>query len=182
MAETLENFLREKKRKDDQLKQAVDWEKRKTWWLSKINDLYKLVQEWLAPLVPEVVSIEGDTIDVYEERLGSYKAPYLNINLYTEVVKLVPIGTIIIAGLGRVDLIGDEGSVMIVLEQKGHRPQIRVYMGEEEISKSKKKPKPPAYDQMDTEWIVPTEKGRVKKYQLLTREVFYDALMRVMNK
>ena len=182
MAETLENFLREKKRKNDQLKQAVDWETRKTWWLDKINHLYDEVKEWLAPLVPEVISIKEDTMEVYEEHLGSYEAPYLKINLYTEVVKLIPIGTIIIGGLGRVDLIGDEGSVMIVLEQKGHRPQVRVYIGEEEISKSKKQPKPPDYNQMDTEWIIPTEKGRPRKYQVLNREVFNNALMRVITK
>jgi len=182
MAETLENFLREKKRKDDQLKQAVDWETRKTWWLGKINHLYNDVKEWLAPLVPEALYIEEDTMEVYEERLGSYEAPQLNINLYTEVVKLIPIGTIIIGGLGRVDLIGDEGSVMIILEQKGqHRPQARVYMGEEEL-KSKKQSKLPNYNKMDTEWIIPTEKGRLRKYQVLTREVFNNALMRVISK
>lgn len=182
MAETLENFLREKKRKDDQLKQAVDWETRKTWWLGKINHLYNDVKEWLAPLVPEALYIEEDTIEVYEERLGSYEAPKLKINLYTEVVKLIPIGTIIIGGLGRVDLIGDEASVMIILEQKGHRPQGRVYMAEEGILKSKKQPKPPNYNQMDTEWIIPTEKGRPRKYQVLTIEVFNNALMKVISK
>lgn len=182
MAESLEEFLRKKKRKDDQLKQAVDWEKRKTWWVSKINDLYKEVQEWLAPLVPEVLRIELGTMPVYEERLGSYEAPYININVDFEVVKLNPIGTIIIGAFGRIDLIGEEGSVKILLEQRGHRPQIRVYIGQAEIARFDKQPKPPDYDHMETEWIVPTEKGRPKKYHILTREVFYDALKRVMSK
>lgn len=178
----MEDFLREKKRKDDQLKQVVDWEKRKTWWLGKISDLYKQVEEWFAPLVPEVVHLERGTMDVYEERLGSYQAAYLNLNLYYEVVKLIPIGTIIIGGLGRVDLIGEEGSINIVLEHKGHRPQIKFYIGKEEIAKSKEEPKPTAYDQMETEWIVPTETRRPKKYKVLTKEVFFDSLKKVMSK
>lgn len=183
MAETLESFLREKKRKDDQLKQAVDWEKRKTWWLSKINDLYKEVKEWLGPLTSEgIVNINDYTVDIHEERLGAYTAPYLDINVGSEVVKLMPIGTIIIAALGRVDLIGEEGSVKIALEHKGHRPQVRLYVGKDEIAKSKKESTPPDYDQMDTEWIVPTESARPKKYQILTKEVFHDALKRVMTK
>jgi len=183
MSETLESFLREKKRKDDQLKQAVDWEKRKTWWLSKIDGLYNEVREWLGPLISEnIVNIKDDNVDIFEERLGNYKAPYLDINVGSEMVRLMPIGTIIIAALGRVDLIGDEGTIKIALEQKGHRPQIRMYVGEEAIAKSKKEPKPPAYDQMETEWIVPTEKGRPKKYQVLNKEVFFEALKRVMSK
>ena len=121
-------------------------------------------------------------MDVYEERLGSYQAPDMDIFVGSEVVKLKPIGTIIIAALGRIDLIGDDGSVKIVLEHKGHRPQIRFYMGYEEIAKSKEGPKPQAYDQMETEWIVPTEKGKPKEYQVLTKEVFHDALKKVMSK
>ena len=183
MAETLENFLREKKRKDDQLKQAVDWEKRKNWWLSKINSLYEEVKEWLGSLTSEgTVNIKDGIVDIYEDYLGNYSAPYLDISVGSEIVKLMPIGTIIIAALGRVDLIGDDGSVNIALEQKGHRPQIRVYIGEGAIAESKKQPKQPPYDQMDTEWIVRTETGRPKKYQVLTKEVFYGALKRVMSK
>jgi hypothetical protein len=183
MAETLENFLREKKRKGDQLKQAVNWEKRKAWWLSEINGLYKEVKEWLGPLILEgTVNIKDGTVDISEEYLGNYGAPYLEINVGSEVAKLMPIGTIILAALGRVDLIGDDGSVNIALEQKGHRPQIRVYLGEGAIAESKKHSKLPAYDQMETEWIVRTETGRPKKYQVLTKEVFYGVLKRVMSK
>jgi hypothetical protein len=56
-----------------------------------------------------------------------------------------------------------------------------VYIGKEEREKSNKEPKLPDYDQIETEWIVPTEKGR-PKYQILTKEVFHDALKRVMSK
>ena len=183
MSETLEDFLRAKKKKDEELKQAVDWEKRKTWWLGKINELYKEVKEWLGPLTSEdILNIKDDTVDIHEERLGTYRAPYLDINVGSEVVKLMPVGAIIIAALGRVDLIGEEGSVKIALEQKGHRPQVRAYIVKEEIAKSKKQSNLPDYDQMDTEWIVPTETGRPKKYQILTKEVFHDALKRVMTK
>jgi hypothetical protein len=183
MQMTLEDFLRAKKRKEEELKEAVDWEKRKTWWVSKINGLYDEVKQWLGPLVADgTLSIKEGTVEIYEESLGSYRAPSLDISVGSEVVKLIPIGTIIIAALGRVDLIGDEGSINIALEHKGHRPQIRMYIGEKEIAKSKKEPKLPAYDQMDTEWVVRTETGRPRKYQVLTKEVFYDALKRVMSK
>jgi hypothetical protein len=181
MAETLEDFLREKKRKDDQ--QAINWEERKAWWLSKINDLYNEVKEWLEPLVSEgTVNIIEDTVGIYEELLGTYSATSLDIKVGFEVVKLRPIGTIIIAALGRVDFIGEEGTIKILLEQKGQRPQIRIYVSEQEGTKSDRKSKLPPYDQIETEWIVPIEKGRLKKYQALNKEVFYDSLKRVMIK
>jgi hypothetical protein len=182
MQQTLEDFLRAKKKKEDKLKQAVDWDRRKAWWLGKINSLYDEVKQWLGPLISDgTVIIKDVTVDIDEEGIGSYEASSLEISVGSEVVKLEPIGTIIIAALGRVDLIGDDGSVMILLEQKGRSPQIRVYLEEGEVVTSKKRFKVTTYDKMETDWIVRTEKGR-PKYQKLTKEVFYEALKRVMSK
>lgn len=89
---------------------------RKAQWLEKIDALYALVDQLLAPYFANG-SMERATsmTDVREELLGAYKAPTLTIDMGGSSIRFVPIGTILLGAPGRVDLVGMRGSVRFVL-------------------------------------------------------------------
>lgn len=181
MEKNPEDFLRKKKSDYDQRKKAIDWQQRIDWWKTKIDALYMDILGWLAPLKNDgTVEIIKSEAEFYEELLGNYTAPTLQIVVGSEAVMLSPIGTIIIAAFGRIDVIGDNRTVMLLLEQKGHRPQIKVQIGLAiEPSKTSEKP---SYDQIETEWIVADTNYRKGPYSILDKDTFFDVLKRVMQK
>ncbi len=89
---------------------------RKAQWLEKIDALYALVDQLLAPYFANG-SMERATsmTDVREELLGAYKAPTLTIDMGGSSIRFVPIGTILLGAPGRVDLVGMRGGVRFVL-------------------------------------------------------------------
>ena len=93
---------------------------RKAQWLGKINALYSLVDQLLAPYFANG-SMERSTsvAEVREELLGSYKAPAMTIDMGGSSVRFAPIGTILLGAPGRVDLVGMRGSVRFVLVLPG---------------------------------------------------------------
>ena len=89
---------------------------RKAQWLEKIDALYVLVDQLLAPYFADGNMERSTSIaEVREEQLGSYSAPTLTIDLGASSVRFMPIGTILMGAPGRVDLVGMRGSVRFVL-------------------------------------------------------------------
>jgi hypothetical protein len=70
----------------------------------------------------ETVYASTEEVDVFEPRLGAYAAPMLTLIIaVTLIVRLRPIGTVVIGGEGRVDLEGPDGSVKLgLLNDKWH--------------------------------------------------------------
>jgi hypothetical protein len=103
------------KKKSEEEKDKVDWEKRKTTWLNSVDDLYKIINTWLSPFQKEgLLNIKEKQIDLSEEYIGSYKAKRLEILLGNDIVTITPRGTLVIGSFGRLDMRGPKGEALLV--------------------------------------------------------------------
>lgn len=112
----LEEFFKQKRLKhEDQIKE-VDWEARRERWVADLNYLYEMISTWLHSSAQNgLVKIVYENKIITEENIGTYTVRKMKLWVGTEQVIFDPKGTILIGSYGRVDMIGDEGAIMIVL-------------------------------------------------------------------
>lgn len=159
----------------------IDWNDRKLSWLDQLNKLYDLIEEWLGDLKNQGVTVERISKTIYEDNIGDYRAQALIIKAGGERVKFDPIGTIVIASRGRVDIEGSKGSAMLVLFAKGERPKIDVKITtgsgiEEPIIALNAAPEPQEF-----EWCIVRHGGSRPMYIVLSEQTFLEILRAVMG-
>jgi hypothetical protein len=111
------DFLKTKQ--DEVNQQKLNGKRRVETWLDALNTFHQEVKEWLKQATKEgLLSITLDSVMLDEERLGSYAAPRLHIHIGGEEVILEPIGTVIIGAQGRVDMLANGKSRVLVLSDK----------------------------------------------------------------
>lgn len=100
-----------------------DNEQRKLEWLNSIDQLYLDIKKRLAPFeAKSLLQFRETEIELYEEPIGIYKAKQLTILLgdalnmlfWQYSVSFIPKGTFIIGLVGRVDVKGPKGDVMLI--------------------------------------------------------------------
>ena len=154
---------------------TVDWEQRKAEWLGSLEQLYGAVEGWLAPFGASGVTCERVPVQLDEEQLGQYQAQALRIAVVDEVAWLQPVGALIIAARGRVDLRGRWADQRLVLvPETSAKPTIRVSRGGGAPAQGQ-----PTAEPVYT-WRLATEPPDVR-YLELTEETFLDALLRAVN-
>ena len=146
--------------------EPVDWEGQKKDWLFHLAQLNNRVTSWLTPYITNhSVRLGQEMEPLVEENIGSYFAPMMTITIGNDLVKLVPIGTLLIGARGRVDMTGPKGVARLVIVPKNSTgPQVRV--------------EPPPV----SEWVWKLASAPPKiTFVELTEESFLDALMGVVN-
>jgi len=95
----------------------VDWNERKVWWVSKVEQLLDTVQrDWLRKLIDSgTLQFTKRNIRCSEEVLGEYEIACAKISLGGQELELQPKATVIVGGFGRIDAKGPNGSVMLLL-------------------------------------------------------------------
>ncbi len=110
--DTFEEFV-EKKAEEKQ----VDWDKRKSNWISSVNGLYNQIKLWLAPSIEKGhIKVLEKPIELIEDYLGKYKINRLDIYVGSEKVSLIPKGSLIVGAYGRIDFEGNRKDVMFIEE------------------------------------------------------------------
>ncbi|KAA8998708.1 hypothetical protein FJU31_09920 [Stenotrophomonas cyclobalanopsidis] len=150
---------------------------RRNQWLEKIELLYTRVQEILSAYIESgAMKITVFSLELREERLGSYQAPGLSIDLGGSSVRFVPIGTILLGSPGRVDLVGLNGNVRFVLTlPDAEEPMLFGWTSSEEAP-SDRYSKPT--DLAAYVWKVSTSPPRIR-YRRLDAESLQSAIMEV---
>jgi len=157
----------------------IEWDARRDEWLEYLSNFYQKIEVFLGDYKKdEKLDFKYIEKDIFEEYIGSYSAPVLNIQLGSHKIKLEPIGTNLIGAKGRVDLIGANGKVKFVLVNKNSlAPKIKVNVWIEGE-------KPPKEDdglcENDWEWKIATPPPRIK-YIDLEQDTFLGALMEVVG-
>ncbi|MBF0137196.1 MAG: hypothetical protein HQL65_13230 [Magnetococcales bacterium] len=123
-------FLKQKKAREAP-RGDINWTLRKSIWMDKINGLFQDVESWLDPYKntedgEKLLDYVVEEIEIHEERLGTYTVPSMKIQLGSEEVKLEPMGLVIIGGLGRIDMIGPLGRVMMVLSDTDQASRFQI--------------------------------------------------------
>ncbi len=158
--ESLEIFLLRKNEESESKRKAIDWEGRKQQWLAWVDKLYGEINGWLNPLKRDgIVKVNYENTTLKEDYIGSYRVKNMTITVGAEYVSLKPKGIVLVNSWGRVDMMGDDGSIMLILietdAQVTNRPKLQ--------------------------WHIAVRTPEMKYWQL-TKDSFTDALKQVMQK
>lgn len=127
------------------------------------------------------VTLERVPKAIYEGQLGDYEVESLLIKVGSERVEFDPVGTLVIAARGRVDIKGANGKAMLVLFPKGKRPKISVEVmvdsGREEPRTAEIEPAEPS----EYEWCIVRHGGPRPVYVGLNEKTFLEVLRAVMG-
>ena len=117
MAKELTDFFQAKKRRADQESAKIDWDLRRADWLTAVDVLYNSIKKWLRePLKKRVISLETKPKQITEPHLGSYQVDELILKVGDEKLIFSPKGRNVMAAEGRVDVRGEAGESMFVLQ------------------------------------------------------------------
>ena len=171
-----EEFLAEKK-----MPTKAFWKSQKDEWLGYLNALYVTFEEALKPYKKKV-EIGYDEIDLDEEEIGKYKARRMIIKVGDQKIVLQPIGTLLIASKGRVDMLGGKGIVKIVLVDSRKKN----LMDHINISVSLGGENPPKQRVVDKNHDIKWEWKFISspipgKYYPVTRDTIYDVITTLSN-
>jgi hypothetical protein len=154
----------------------IDWNSQKEEWLKFIQLFYESVEKWLKPYVEQKkLEFQYSDINLTEEYIGTYSVKSMNISFAEQLIKLEPIGTLLIGTKGRIDMEGSRGTVQFILADKNSKGMsVKVYIGGEPQQKQ---------EQKDPEWTwkIALREPRRIAYEELNEEAFFNALMEVDN-
>ena len=112
----LTDFIRS--RKSQLATPGIDWEARKEAWIRSVELLYSRIEQMLGETIASGdVVLRTNTVSVFEEPVGGYPAPQLEVLIGAERVFFRPKGLNVIGASGRVDLLGEGGTVTLVREE-----------------------------------------------------------------
>jgi hypothetical protein len=152
---SLKDFFRVKKAESESKGKNIDWESRKQIWLTSIDKLYNDINCWLAPSIEEsLIELKYEKTVLSEDYVNAYSVNNILIQVGFERVFLKPKGMIIMGALGRVDMIGEHGTVWLLLLNEP--------------------------TELDFKWYLAVRTVR-QKYWPLTEDSFADALKQVMQ-
>jgi hypothetical protein len=156
----------------------IDWENKKRQFLQAVDELFHFIEECLEPYRNRI-SIFYEDIEIIEEKIGRYKSRRMVIDIGGRKATLTPVGTIIIAASGRVDLEGETGIVKIVrVPKSASRPRIFFKLSETKLS-SEGVLSGQEVQERDV-WKIATPPPGIR-YIDLDCDLFLDVLMKVMK-
>jgi hypothetical protein len=117
MSTSLTEFFREKKQRAEVETAGVDWSNRLSEWLAAVNALYQQIDNWLAePLSQGSVQRARQRKQLTEDHFGTYEIDDLVLKVGDESVVFSPRGRNVAGAIGRIDVRGESGESMLVLQ------------------------------------------------------------------
>jgi hypothetical protein len=160
---------------------SIDWEKERDEWLTHLRRLYTMVESFLSKYIPSgQIRLEYRSIDLNEERIGSYSAEQMILRIGRQEVDLVPIGTLLIGSKGRVDVIGPAGKAEILLvDHKAPSPRSLIKVTVGVGGKLPVAPSKPT-SEIEWEWRIVTRPPE-RRFIEITQESLFQLIMEVAN-
>jgi hypothetical protein len=181
--EEFENFVRRVASEKDPFRPPTRFADRVAKWQTSVGELYAAIESYLAEQVSRgTVRFTYTDIELNENYIGTYGLQKLLIEIGTQHIRLVPVGTIVIGGRGRVDVIGSVGSSrLILIDEAVRRPEdlirVKIHPDPEEGSESS-----PAVAAVEKNyvWKIATSPPAVR-FTSLDKGSFLDMLLEVSN-
>lgn len=84
----------------------VNWGKIQEEWKEEVEKLFTKIRGWLQELTDaDLIEISTEEVPISEDHLGQYNIPSLMLRTPSEkVIRIVPVGRLIIGAKGRVDI------------------------------------------------------------------------------
>ena len=94
----------------------IDWAGMRDEWLRNLDSLYREIVGFLREYIDAgSISYSFSDRKLIEENIGEYLAKRMAIKIGRQRVSLVPVGTLLIACKGRVDVVGSAGRAQLLL-------------------------------------------------------------------
>ncbi|MBS1515534.1 MAG: hypothetical protein JSS63_10895 [Bacteroidetes bacterium] len=119
LKEQLENIILKKSLESSDFERKLGGiEERKTNWTNAITHLYSNVLKWLEPLSTQKskIRIERYPIIINEDFIGEYHTEKMTVSVGFDKINFIPVGTNIIGAVGRIDLIGPNTKLLLILK------------------------------------------------------------------
>jgi hypothetical protein len=178
--EKFEEFIKENETQEEK----INWEEKKSFFIEKVEEFYNIIDKYLEPY-KDKIEIKDSEIIINEEKLGSYKVKKRVLTIKNAIVEFIPVGTILIGALGRIDMEGPNGIVKYVLVPEiSNAPKIEtaILSTDEDRKKWKEKQQKEAEEIMKANkvWKIATPPPNIK-YLDLNEDIFFDKLMEVID-
>lgn len=109
--------LLQKKQQASQGSPSIDWDERRETFLAAVQTLYEQVERIFAePSRQKLVELERRPKSLTESYLGTYTIDDLIVTVGSEQVRFSPRGRNVAGAEGRVDVIGERGEAILVLQ------------------------------------------------------------------
>ena len=115
MNQKLAEFL-EKKHKQAQHNEEIDWDQRRDQYISAVDSLYTRIGNILGETGQlQNLAVRRRSKELTENYLGTYRIDDLLLVIGDEQVRFSPAGRNIVGASGRVDLLGDRAEATLIL-------------------------------------------------------------------
>ncbi len=180
--QAFDNFIKKTNAKAESAK--VDWHERREEWLDYLGEFYDMVDGFISDYVKSCqMSCIRTKTTLNERNIGSYDVDILSIEISGITIRLTPVGTILIGGKGRVDMVGPNGKVKFVLVPEGSTGP-RIAIREAECNNNNDIHDCPETDTEESirawEWRIMTSPPQIS-YLPLDSDAFYSAMLEVIN-
>jgi hypothetical protein len=96
---------------------SVDWDDRRDKYIAAVNGLYQTIEAILTELIArKTVTLQRRPKSLTENFIGTYSVDDLIMIVGDEQVRFSPAGRNVVGAAGRVDVIGDRGEAMLILQ------------------------------------------------------------------
>jgi hypothetical protein len=177
-----DDFVRREQRSAQDLDdQPIDWQANKAEWLAHLDELFAMVGEFLKTYVAQSqVSIAYKQVELNEEYIGPYSAKAMVISIGSKVIKLEPIGTMLIGSKGRVDVSGPFGHVQLLLLSKTAKSASDLIHVSVSFDGVPALPPPRPQSKIEWAWKIVSRPPR-REFIELNKETFLSLLLEVSN-
>jgi hypothetical protein len=170
------NFMSRQRPVATQEQTVIDWEAQKNEWLTYIDNLYKSVDSFLKEYIEsgQVVVSYSDR-ELTEDDIGRYQVRVMHLTIGSNLIALIPVGTMLIGTKGRVDMAGPRGTVRLILADKdseGFKVRIR------HANVPKPEEPPPS---INWEWKIIVENAPLPRFERLEQDSFLKAIIKISN-
>ena len=109
--------LFQKKQKKTETGAGIDWDDHRNKYLAAVRQLYQQIETILAePIGEKTVTLQRRPKQLTENYIGTYSADDLILVVGDEQVRFSPRGRNIVGAAGRVDVVGERGEAILILQ------------------------------------------------------------------
>lgn len=151
---------------------------RKEAWCQHVDILYTQIKELLNDFIEDgtVILTEHEVL-ITENFLGSYWINELHLMFGKNEIHFKPVGANVLGAYGRVDMLGPQKRILLILAEKGVKPGIKVQFVE---SSTKKDKEDTVHMPSEYEWLIVQDKIN-DQYISFNEDSFTDALQTVIG-
>lgn len=164
--------------KNSQEAEVVDWDQQRDEWLAFIDQFYHSLEEWFQPYKDKgSLDYQYAPVQLTEDSIGAYQTKKMLVQFAQQNLQITPIGTMLIATKGRIDMEGARGRVQFILaDRNSSRPSnISVTIGSPPVNNSN------PVNQPDWTWKVVLKDASRITFADFNEDNFFDALLEVVN-